>query len=71
MALRSTSARAVIISETYSPAPKPRHSVRNGGLVMPAIGASTTGAAIASGPIESGANSPGRAGGTARLPRLT
>ena len=41
--LRSTSARVVIISLTYSPAPYWRHNRRNATLVMPAIGASTTG----------------------------
>ena len=47
---RSTSARAVTISQTYSPLTVParassssRHSVRNATLVTPAIGASTTG----------------------------
>ena len=33
----------MIISDTYRPAPKRLHSVRNGALVTPAIGASTTG----------------------------
>src|ERR1700755_801405 len=49
---RSTSARAVTISQTYSPLTVPtfdcsssRHSVRNATLVTPAIGASTTGLA--------------------------
>ena len=41
--VRSTSAREVIISLTYRPAPNSRHSRRNAVLVMPAIGASTTG----------------------------
>jgi hypothetical protein len=38
---------------------------------MPAIGASTTGTSSASGPMRSGANSPGRAGDTPRLRWLT
>ena len=43
--LRSTSARVVIISLTNSPLPpvNSRHRVRKGALVMPAMGASTTG----------------------------
>ena len=48
---RSTSARVVIISLTYRPPPKSRQSRRNGELVMPAIGASTTGGHTACGPI--------------------
>ena len=54
---RSTSARAVTISHTYSPLTVParansssRHSVRNATFVTPAIGASTTGLASAMGP---------------------
>ena len=43
---RSMSARAVTISETNKPAPCSRHSVRNGALVIPAIGASTTGGSM-------------------------
>src|SRR4051794_17551930 len=54
LASRSTSARGVIISLTYKPAGRVSvadsacswHSVRNGALVMPAIGASTTGGQI-------------------------
>ena len=53
---RSTSARAVTISQTYSPLTVPtfdcsssRHSVRNATFVTPAIGASTTGLASAIG----------------------
>jgi hypothetical protein len=49
---RSTSARAVTISQTYSPLTVPafassssRHSVRNATFVTPAIGANTTGLA--------------------------
>ena len=70
-ALRSTTARAVIISLTNRPGRAPatgpgreasasgaaaasRHSSRNGALVTPAIGASTTGGQIDSGPIDSG-----------------
>src|ERR1700760_3337533 len=55
---RSTSARAVTISQTYSPLTVPtfdcsssRHSVRNATLVTPAIGASTTGLASVIGPM--------------------
>ena len=55
---RSTSARAVTISQTYSPLTVParansssRHRVRNATFVTPAIGASTTGALNARGPI--------------------
>src|SRR4051794_26217429 len=42
-AFRSTSVRDVIISLTYSPPPYDLHSRRNAVLVIPAIGASTTG----------------------------
>src|SRR5690606_30582682 len=58
--LRSTSARLVTISATYSPGSNPvdrpasRHSVRNARLVTPAMGASTTGVATVSGPISRG-----------------
>ena len=52
--LRSTSARVVIISQTYRPAPNSRHRVRNAGLVMPAIGARTTAGSTASAPSFSG-----------------
>ncbi|SHW58568.1 cytospin-A [Mycobacteroides abscessus subsp. abscessus] len=57
---RSASARAVTISQTYSPLTVPvvassssRHSVRNATLVTPAIGASTTGLGNAKDPIRS------------------
>src|SRR6266498_4719353 len=60
--IRSTTARVMIISLTYNPAPYSRHRVRNGALVTPAIGASTTGGHTRCGPTGSGANSPGRAG---------
>ncbi len=43
VASRSTSARLVIISHTYSPAPYSRHTRRNATFVIPAMGASTTG----------------------------
>ena len=66
---RSTSARAVTISHTYSPLTVParassssRHSVRNATLVTPAIGASTTGLASAMGPICSCARELGQDG---------
>src|SRR5882757_9771564 len=51
--LRSTRARVVIISLTNSPFPAldSRHRVRKGALVMPAIGASTTGGHTVCGPI--------------------
>ncbi len=51
--LRSTSARVVIISLTNSPLPplNSRHRVRKGALVMPAMGASTTGGVTACGPM--------------------
>ena len=45
-ALRSTNARLVVISETYSPAPDSLHSRRNARLVIPAIGANTTGGSM-------------------------
>jgi hypothetical protein len=48
--LRSTRARVVTISHTYRPAPCSRHSRRNAMLVIPAIGASTTGGSISYGP---------------------
>ncbi len=53
--LRSTSARVVIISLTNSPLPpeNSRHRVRNGALVIPAIGASTTGGDTRCGPMAS------------------
>ena len=41
--LRSTRARVVIISQTKSPAPCSRQSWRKATLVIPAMGASTTG----------------------------
>src|SRR5690606_14169932 len=49
--VRSTNARLVIISLTYRPAPNSRHSRRNAVLVMPAIGASTTGTSSSGGPM--------------------
>ncbi len=51
--LRSTSARVVIISLTNRPLPpeNSRHRVRNGALVIPAMGASTTGGCTVCGPI--------------------
>ena len=57
-ALRSTSARAVIISDTYSPAPNREHTPRNGASVTPAMGASTTGGSTAIGPMCSVTGSP-------------
>src|ERR1700712_3251952 len=48
---RATSARVVTISQTYRPAPNSRHSPRKDVLVMPAIGASTTGGHTGNGPI--------------------
>ena len=45
-ALRSTNARLVVISETYSPAPDSLHSRRNARFVIPAIGANTTGGSM-------------------------
>ena len=56
-ALRSTSAREVTISLTYSPAPYSRHSRRKPRLVTPAIGASTTGTSASTAPPRS---APGR-----------
>src|SRR6476646_5337564 len=50
LASRSTSARDVIISQTYRPAPYSRQSRRNATLVIPAIGASTTGGSTVSDP---------------------
>ena len=58
LALRSTSARAVTISQTYSPLTVParassssRHRVRKATFVTPAMGARTTGERNAIGPI--------------------
>src|SRR5699024_2719602 len=50
----STMPREVIISHTYRPAPCSRHSLRNGALVTPAMGASTTGVGISRSPSRSG-----------------
>ncbi len=52
--LRSTSARVVIISLTNRPLPplNSRHRVRKGALVIPAMGASTTGGCTACGPMD-------------------
>ena len=52
--VRSTSAREVIISHTYSPAPYSRQSRRYAMFVMPAIGASTTGTSTSMGPMRRG-----------------
>src|SRR5665811_534833 len=52
--VRSTNAREVTISATYRPPPFSRHSRRNAALVMPAIGASTTGVSTTSEPMRSG-----------------
>ena len=51
--LRSTSARVVIISLTNRPLPplNSLHSVRKGALVIPAMGARTTGGVTVCGPI--------------------
>src|SRR5690554_2806717 len=49
--VRSTRARLVIISLTYRPAPNSRHKRRNAVLVIPAMGARTTGTSSSSGPI--------------------
>src|SRR6476620_10028928 len=46
----STRPREVIISQTYSPAPCSAHRRRYAALVMPAIGASTTGVSTTSDP---------------------
>ncbi len=54
VSLRSTRAREVIISLTYRPAPYSRQRRRNAVFVMPAIGASTTGASSAMGPMRNG-----------------
>ena len=53
-ALRSTNARLVVISETYSPAPDSLHRRRNARLVMPAMGASTTGGSTTKSPTRIG-----------------
>ena len=64
LSLRSARPRAVIISLTNSPpGSNVRHSRRNGALVMPAMGASTTGGHTASGPIRSGGPDVGPADG--------
>src|SRR6478609_5243531 len=67
--LRSTSARVVIISLTNSPLPpeNSRHRVRKGALVMPAMGASTTGGCTVCGPIWSS----GRAGASVVMAPLS
>jgi hypothetical protein len=62
VSLRSTSARDVIISLTYRPAPYSRHRRRNAVLVMPAMGARTTGTSRSIGPMRSA-----RAGAGARV----
>ena len=67
MRLPMTRARAVIISLTYRPAPYLRQRVRKGGLVTPAMGASTTGGVTGMLPTCKGANSPGPAGATSRF----
>src|SRR5690625_5330446 len=51
---RSTSARAVTISETYKPPPYWRHRRRKALFVIPAIGASTTGTSMERLPIVCG-----------------
>ena len=53
-ALRSTNARLVVISETYSPAPDSLQSRRNARFVMPAMGASTTGGSTTTSPTRIG-----------------
>src|SRR5687767_11725202 len=74
--LRSTRARVVTISHTYSPerlgfasaqlvprpdvgspAPCSRQSRRKAAVVMPAVGASTTGGSAAYGPMDNGTSS--------------
>src|SRR6478752_6659275 len=50
LALRSTSARVVIISQTNSPPPCSRQRVRKGALVIPAMGARTMGGQTSSDP---------------------
>jgi len=53
--LPCTTAVAITISFTYTrPGANARHMVRNGALVTPAIGASTTGAAGVKEPIRTG-----------------
>src|SRR6266540_2962828 len=54
LGFRSTSPLVVTISQTYNPAPCSRHSRRNAMLVIPAMGASTTGGQIRSWPSSSG-----------------
>jgi len=53
-ALRSTNARLVVISETYSPAPDSLQSRRNARFVIPAMGASTTGGSTTTSPTRIG-----------------
>ena len=55
--MRSSSARAVTISETKSPAPCSRQSMRKAELVIPAIGARTTGGSTKCTPSLSGSES--------------
>src|SRR5687767_6025998 len=53
LSLPSTRPRAATIPLTNSPSPWLRHTRRNAVLVMPAIGASTTGGDTSSGPMRS------------------
>ena len=50
----SIKARAVTISDTNNPAPCSRQSARKAELVIPAIGARTTGGSITWSPLASG-----------------
>src|SRR3954453_14499610 len=63
--VRSTSAREVTISATYRPPPYSRQSLRKAELVMPAMGARTTGVSTVMGPSFRGGSSSLGAGGVA------
>ena len=66
--VRSTRARDVTISATYSPAPCSRHRRRNARFVTPAIGASTTGVWTSIGPMRrGGSTAPGAMGAWAAV----
>src|SRR5690554_3915204 len=65
VASRSTKPRLVIISQTYSPAPCSLQSLRYAALVIPAIGASATGATRSRAPRRNG---PGRTSAVVTAP---
>src|SRR6478735_5708825 len=67
---RSTRARDVTISATYSPAPDSRHRRRNAALVTPAMGARTTGVSMVRGPMRNGGSTAPERAGTAGVVRV-